>query len=148
MIEKCYPFQVFHNISSLRKTYIFSVLIPDTKNKNYFTKIYLQKLTSSLLLLWSGSRCNNSANCFVKNVFQSLLCQSGAFQIFDRVDLFGFGHSLFVGNWCKSLFSESFDGVTVFSQIELCSDENQRCIWAVVRDFRVPFGRNVFEGSR
>src|SRR5690242_7266909 len=108
--------------------------------------VLLQDHASSLLFLLLWWRSNDSSDGFIENVLQSLLGQSRAFEVLHGIDFLSFGHSLLVGNWCQSLLSQSFDSFAIVSKIQLCSNEDDWSVWAMVAYFRVPLGRNVFEG--
>ncbi len=94
----------------------------------------------STLLSFLHGRGNNCSDGFIKYSFQSLLSQGRAFHITDRRDLFGFGHSLFVGDGRVSSLSQSLDGFSIVSQIQFGSNQDDGSIGAMVGYFRVPFG--------
>jgi hypothetical protein len=53
-----------------------------------------------------------------------------------------------ISNGRLLLGSEFLDGGAVFSQIGLGSDQNERNVGAVVRNFGIPLGLQVLEGGR
>jgi hypothetical protein len=57
------------------------------------------------------------------------------------------GESGFVSDWGLLLGGQLLDGGTVFTQINFGSDQDERDVGAVVRNFRIPLGPQVFEGG-
>ena len=52
---------------------------------------------------------------------------------------------LWICDWCQLLLLQLVNGVLVLPEIELGADQDDGHVGAVMPDFGVPFGTNVFE---
>lgn len=80
-------------------------------------------------------------NRLVKNGLQVSLSQGGALKVFMRSDVLRGSEGLIVGDRLHPLLAEALNGVGVLPQIELRADEDDRNVWGVMADLRVPLPR-------
>jgi hypothetical protein len=83
---------------------------------------------------------------FVKNIFQLVLGQSGAFNIFDCAKLLRHALAVLALDGCHFLPCKLVPNRCIFSEIDLCSYNQAGHAWAVVVHLRKPFLPNVLKG--
>jgi hypothetical protein len=76
------------------------------------------------------------------------LSQGGALHHFESSNFLAKGESGFVSDRGLFLGGEFLYGGTVFAQIDFGSDQDEGDVGAVVRNFGVPLGPQVFERGR
>ena len=74
----------------------------------------------------------------VKDVLEIPLRECRALHIFVCLDLLRNRHSLLILDRSHLLLTQTFFGRIIVSQIKLRTDKNDRDIWCVVVDFRIP----------
>ena len=92
--------------------------------------------------LWC--RVEDSANCFIKHLLESLLRQRRALEVLESVDLLRLCHSLLERDRpALVLLTEFIDSLLVLAKVELGSYKNYWNLCAVVRNLWVPFRSDV-----
>lgn len=87
-------------------------------------------------------------NSFIKHTLQIPLRQRRTLQILMCPNLLGHRKRLFIRHRLHLLRPQRLSSGSVFSQIQLCSNENDGHARCVVLDFGVPFGFYVVKGWR
>lgn len=83
---------------------------------------------------------------FIEYTFKVPLGECRTFQIFMRPDLFGYLERLLIRHRLHPLLSERIHSRSVFSQVQLCADQDDRDVWRVMLYFWEPLRLYVVKG--
>ena len=75
---------------------------------------------------------------FIKNELDVLLCDDGAFHVFDCTDFLLQLNSLNIGDGAELDFLQVLDGLLILPKVHLCPDKNDWGIWTVMFHFWKP----------
>jgi len=113
-----------------------------------YRKIVLLILKERASSSTSSLGFEGSTNGLVKNGLETLLGQRRALHHLVASNFLAEGEGRFVSDGCLLLGGKLLDGGSIFSQINLGSDQDEGNVGAVVRNLRIPLGPQVLEGRR
>lgn len=105
------------------------------------------QLQQNALLRLLRSRLEGGNNCLIKNIFEFILSQGGAFNIFHSAQFFSHPVSVFLANGLHLLAGKLFADSRIVTQIGLGAHDKAGDTRAVVMNFGEPFFAHVFKGS-
>lgn len=120
-----FPLYTYTRTSASKSFFtLLSLLYEVIKGPSCFIKCSVSclKKNAVLLLLWRSFGSEHSANGFVKHALEAFLGQGRALEVLLRLDLFGHGTSLRLGDGLELPLAELVDSVTVVSEVELGPD--------------------------
>ena len=89
------------------------------------------------LLHWLR-RLEGCENRLVKHVFQPFLCESGALHVLDSSQLSGEFFGRVNRHWFLLHFEEFFGCGCIVTEINLCPNEKEWCLWTMMCDLWYP----------